>query len=184
MDRLRKISLLTKLIKKLYDNNSWCGETHIQKATYLLQELTKVPLGYDFILYKHGPFSFGLRDELTALRADNLIVIEPQSPPYGPRINITKRSEYIQGKYSITLNKYANNIDFVADRLKSKGVAELERLATAFLVTKDMGLETTPEARTKSLRALKSHVPYEQGLSAIHEIDEMTAAFKEESKNM
>lgn len=95
MDRMRKAGLLTRLIEELHNNGSWCGETHVQKATFFAQELTKIPLGFDFILYKHGPFSFDLRDELTALRADGLLKLETQWP-YGPRISPTQQSEYIK----------------------------------------------------------------------------------------
>ena len=83
MDRLRRAALLTRLIELLRKKGSWCGETHIQKSTFFVQNLMKVPLSFDFILYKHGPFSFDLRDELTGLRADGLIRLEPQWP-YGP----------------------------------------------------------------------------------------------------
>jgi len=43
-----------------------------------LQDLMRVPLELEFILYKHGPFSFDLRSELTSLRADELVKLEPQ----------------------------------------------------------------------------------------------------------
>src|SRR6516225_10114425 len=95
MDRLRMAAVLTRLIEQLRARGSWCGETHVQKATLFLQDLMCVPLGFDFILYKHGPFSFDLRDELTSLRADGLIKLEPQWG-YGPRIATTDRSHYIQ----------------------------------------------------------------------------------------
>ena len=39
-----------------------------------------MPLGYDFTLYKHGPFSFDLRDDIHALRADGLLDLEPRPP--------------------------------------------------------------------------------------------------------
>ena len=64
MTRLQRVAVLTKLTEKLHESGSWCGETHLQKAAYFLQELFNVLLVYEFILYKHGPFSFALRDEL------------------------------------------------------------------------------------------------------------------------
>ena len=68
MDRLQRASVLLALNEQLRAAGSWAGETHMQKATYFLQHLMGVPLAFDFILYKHGPFSFDLRDELTAMR--------------------------------------------------------------------------------------------------------------------
>src|ERR1700730_6421073 len=134
MNRLARAALLTRLVQDLRQRGSWCGETHIQKSTYLLQDLMKVPLGLEFILYKHGPFSFDLRDDLTGLRADELIKLEPHWP-YGPRVEPTDRCEYIQKIFSKTVDRYADSISFVADKLSHRGVADLERLATAFFVT-------------------------------------------------
>ena len=110
MDRLRRAALLTRLVERLRQQGSWCGETHVQKATFLLQRLMKVPLEYEFILYKHGPFSFDLRNELTSLRADDLLLLEPQVPPYGPRMICTERSRKIQALYPKTLRKYEDQL--------------------------------------------------------------------------
>ena len=73
MERLQKAAILTELAARLRREGSWCGHTHMQKATYFLQDLLGVPTGYEFILYKHGPYSFDLSEELAGLRADYLI---------------------------------------------------------------------------------------------------------------
>ena len=90
MDRFKRAVLLTAMAENLRKKGSWCGETHLQKATFFLQELQKVPIGFDFILYKHGPFSFQLRDELTSIRADGLFQLH-QHWPYGPASSLPKR---------------------------------------------------------------------------------------------
>lgn len=170
MNRLKKAAILTRLIQGLRGKNSWCGETHVQKATFLLQEMTQVPLGFDFILYKHGPFSFDLRDELTSLRADELIALEPQAP-YGPRIAVTDRCDYIQGLYPKTLSRYGKHLDFVADKIHEKGVAELECLATAFYVTALEGDKNSVEQRTEKIKELKPHLTRANALQGVKEID-------------
>jgi hypothetical protein len=170
MDRLRRAAVLTRLIDELRRKGSWCGETHVQKATLLLQDLMLVPLGFDFIIYKHGPFSFDLRDELTSLRADELVKLEPQWG-YGPRITTTDRSRYIQGLYSKTLEKYDESISLVTQKLAGKGVTELERLATAFYVTYDSVGDA--DERAAKLIALKPHIARDEAAIAIAEIDQM-----------
>lgn len=172
MDRLRRAALLTRLIERLRRKGSWCGETHVQKATLFLQDLMRVPLGFDFILYKHGPFSFDLRDELTSLRADALVKLEPQWP-YGPRIAATDRSKYIQGIYSKTVEKHDDSISFVAEKLGSKGVADLERLATALYVTRRTGTGTSIDARAAKLTALKPHIARDDAVAAVTEVDQI-----------
>jgi hypothetical protein len=158
----------------LRQKGSWCGETHVQKSTLFLQDLMRVPLGFDFILYKHGPFSFDLRDELTSLRADELTKLEPQWS-YGPRIATTERSKYIQGLYSKTLERYDSAISFVTDKLAGKGVNDLERLATGFYVTcRDAGHASLDE-RAAKLTELKPHVGRDDAVAAIREVDEIIA---------
>jgi hypothetical protein len=142
----------------------------VQKATLFLQDLTRIPMGFDFILYKHGPFSFDLRDELTSLRADELIKLEPQWP-YGPRIMTTDRSKYIQGLYSKTLEKYNDSISFIAEKLGAKGVADLERLATALYVTQRAGTDASIDKRAAKLTALKPHITRDDAVAAAMEVD-------------
>jgi hypothetical protein len=134
MERVKRAALLTRLVERLRMSGSWCGETHVQKAVLFLQELVRVPLGFQFILYKHGPFSFELRDELTAMRADELLTLEPQQPPYGPRIAVTPRAARLQTLFSKTIANFESRIELVAEEIADKGVSELERLATAFYV--------------------------------------------------
>ena len=163
-------AVLTRLIEQLRAHGSWCGETHVQKATLFLQDLTRVPLGFDFILYKHGPFSFDLRDELTSLRADGLIKLEPQWG-YGPRITTTDRSQYIQGLYPKTLQQYDGAISFVCSKLGSKGMAELERLATALYVTQHLAEDPSVDGRAAKITALKPHIGRDEAVVAITEVD-------------
>lgn len=174
MDRLRKAALLTRLIEQLRHKGSWCGETHVQKATLFLQDLMRIPLGFEFMLYKHGPFSFDLRDELTSLRADELVKLEPQRG-YGPRIATTDRTKYIQGLYSKTLGKYDSRISFVSEKLGSKGVSDLERLATAFYVTGRLDNHASVEDRAAKLTMLKPHVARDEAVAAVAEVDQIIA---------
>jgi hypothetical protein len=179
MDRLRKAALLTTLIQKLREQGSWSGETHVQKGIFILQELMEVPLEFDFILYKHGPFSFDLRDELTALRADELLSLERQPWPYGPRLAPTERSVNIQSLFSKTVATFENQINFVALKLGGKGVTELERLATALYVTREGESGPSVDERAERLVHLKPHVSLTDARDAIIESDRMSAEAKE-----
>ena len=168
MGRMRNAALITRLVEQLREHGSWCGETHVQKTTYFLQSLMHVPLGFDFILYKHGPFSFELRDELTALRADGLLLLK-HDHRYSPRILTTDKSKYIQDRFPNTLAKYDNRISFVAQKLGSKGVVQLERLGTALYV-KLQGDEA-PDQRVLKIRTLKPHITAHDAQRAVMEVD-------------
>ena len=170
MDRLRRAAILTRLIQELRKQGSWCGETHIQKATLFLQELLGVPLEFEFILYKHGPFSFDLKDDLVGLRADGLIHLEPQWP-YGPQVKASEQAAYIQKLYSRTLKNYERQIGFVAKKLGGKGVSDLERVATAYFVTDRFDLGPSVTRRAEKVSDLKPHIAIDAAEAAVAEVD-------------
>lgn len=174
MNQTKRSVILTELAKKLLAGGSWCGETHIQKATYFIQELLGVPTEYHFILYKHGPYSFDLHHELVDFRAARLFRLQAM-PPYGPSLVPTEVAEEIRARFPRTLKRYQRQIDFVASRLAEKTVAELERIATALYVTRKEGLRL-PEDRARSIHHLKPHVSFVQALAAVTEIDKMETA--------
>ena len=41
MERLQKAAILTELADQLRREGSWCGHTHMQKATYFLQSCSE-----------------------------------------------------------------------------------------------------------------------------------------------
>jgi hypothetical protein len=171
MERLQKAAILTELADQLRREGSWCGHTHMQKATYFLQDLLQVPTGYEFILYKHGPYSFDLSDEMTALRADYLIEFDHKSPGYGPGLVPTPTSQALRSRYPVTLAKHAREIAFVARAFGSKGVTDLEKLATALFVTRETGHTRGVDERARRLVELKPHVPLDQAIDAVREFD-------------
>lgn len=171
MKRGQRTALLGALCDKLRERGSWCGETHIHKSVYVLQELLGVDTDFDFVLYKYGPYSFDLRDELTRLRGLGLFDLE-QRYPYGPRIYSTEMMHEREERFPKTLARHAEKLDFVATHLGGKNVDGLERFATALYVTKDMSTATTEE-RAEYLRNLKPHVRPDDALAAVTELDEV-----------
>jgi uncharacterized protein YwgA len=177
MDRLRQYALVAGLAHRLRGKGSWCGETHLQKATYFLQKLQKVPVGFEFFLYKHGPFSFDLRDELTAMRSDGLLELRPQWP-YGPSFVPTAKSRELRQHYSKTLKKYQKQLDFVSHSLGNRNVAELEKLATALYITLEESMKSETQ-RAKRLHSLKPHVAVDDALKAVKAVDVIIKASKQ-----
>jgi hypothetical protein len=175
LNRLAQEAIIVGLARRLHDRGSWAGETHLQKATYLLHELWRVPFDFEFILYKHGPFSFELRDELGSMRADRLLTREPQLPPYGPRILVTERGAELEERFARTMDRYGGALDWVADRLGDRGVSELERLATALWVTRELTVSTSVAERAAAVTTVKPHVSSTDASDAVLEIDEMLA---------
>jgi uncharacterized protein YwgA len=177
MKRLQKAAVLASLIEELRAQDSWCGETHIQKNVYVLEELLGVDLGFDFTLYKHGPYSFDLSDQLSEMRADRLLGAEPQRPPYRPRLKLTETGRQLLERYPKTVRLYQEQVEQVAAKLAPKGVAELERLATALWVTRQHD-EADVRTRAGWITELKPHVRPGDAMDAVEELDDMIAVFQ------
>ncbi len=174
MNRLAQEAVLAGLARRLDQHGSWSGETHIQKAAYLLRELADVPFEFEFILYKHGPFSFELRDELASMRADRLLERQPQPAPYGPRILVTERGRELEQRLARTMERYGPRLEWVAEQVGPKNVLDLERLATALGITRQHP-QADDETRATELTQLKPHVHRDAALAAVREIDDLLA---------
>jgi len=169
MKRTQKLVVLSRLLSDIRKQGSWGGETHLQKAVYLLEELEGVPLEYPFVLYKHGPFSFDLRDELNLMRADGLMDLVPRPYPYGPSYMRTQAAGELEERFPKTLGALEKKIAFVANTVRDRSAADLEKLGTAlFLIKESPASEDLPLA--EGLHAAKPHVSVESALEAIHEM--------------
>lgn len=171
MDFLEKDLIILTLLDQLGQQGSWCGETHIQKSVYFLQEMLKVPLGFEFILYKHGPYSFELTDELTAIRANGFIEVVSRYP-YGPSLLPTTRTRCLKDKYPSTLAKFQDRVNLVADILGDKKVNDLERLATALFVTLNNN-DSSTQGRSLRINEIKPHISIEDAKEAVLTIDKL-----------
>ena len=174
MKPVEKNVIVLELADRLREKGSWCGETHVQKAVYFLQELLKVQLDFDFVLYKHGPFSFELQDELVSLRAYELLELEPQPNGYGPKLILSESGRALEQKSLGIVNQYSRQIDWLAGQLGKEGVVRLERLGTALYVSREKQLagKSEDEIITRVVE-LKPHVTKDQAELALREIRKM-----------
>ncbi len=169
MNNFERTSMLVSLVERLREHGSWAGETHLQKATYLLARVLGVPVDFEFILYKHGPFSFDLRNEMGVLRADGFFEWEVKSERCGPSLKPGPLSAVLKRQFPDAPVKYKSEIEFVAFHVGNKNVAVLERLATAIYVTIDE--RWAPELRAIRINELKRHVSLPEAETAVAEAD-------------
>lgn len=170
-NKLKRYAIVISLVEKLNKYGSWCGETHIQKAMYFLRELFPEVIDYPFTLYKYGPFSFELRDDIGIMVAEGFLQALPMYP-YGPKIIPGKLSQKIKELFPKTLNKYDKKIEFVAEKLKNKTVLDLEAIATALFVIKNYP-QLNLEKQADRLNYLKPHISFDQALSEIEKANEI-----------
>jgi len=164
------IALLGSLIAQLRTAGNWCGETHVQKTVYFLQTGCDVSIGYGFVLYKHGPYSFDLRLDISRLAGRRMLKHERSSPPYGPRLNTTEIMTRHIARHSDAIDRYSEDITRVVRFVGTRGVAELERLSTALYVTDRFG-KGPIDARARRINSLKPHVSVAMARDAVKELD-------------
>jgi uncharacterized protein YwgA len=174
---LKRRALITQLVGEMSAKGSWCGETHIQKGVFVGQELLGLPLDFDFILYKHGPFSFDLRDELARMQADGVLRDIVRPGPYGASLMPGELAKPLLAQFPKTRDKFSEKIRFVASALGDKGVNDLERIATALMITREKEGEST-DSRARRLVELKPHISRSDALDAVRSVDGLIAAAK------
>lgn len=141
-----------------------------------MQELAEVPLELNLTLYKHGPFSFELRDQLSSMVADGLLEVIPQTPPYGPKLAPTAQGLELAKRFPKTLEQHHRALDFIATKLGDRGVVELEELATALMVTREEHGKDA-EGLAQEINKLKSHVNLDEARRAVGVVAEMIREF-------
>jgi hypothetical protein len=166
-----RCALVVKLAKRLRECGSWCGETHLQKAMYIIQDLSKANFGYKFVIYKDGPYSFDLNNELSAMRASNILEFQFPKDGYGPSIAPTRFGDKLLGLHEENIAQYAPIIDFLADWFSAREVRYLEKIATAYYVT-TKNPRVPPAERAKRLNSLKPHVDILAAEEAVRIVDE------------
>jgi hypothetical protein len=71
------------------------------------------------------------------------------------------------------MQRYGPALDWVATQIKDRGVMELERLATAVWVTRDLGSDSPLEKRASELIKLKPHVSHDAAVTNLEEADQL-----------
>jgi hypothetical protein len=171
-----RCALVVQLAKKLRAKGSWCGETHLQKALYILQDLSHSNLSYKFVIYKHGPYSFDLNNELAAMRSANIIEFQFPKDGYGPTIAATAFGERVLSVNFENISAFDGVVDFLADWFEANDVRYLEKVATAYFITAK-NPRISASDRALKLNSLKPHVSITAAEEAVRIVDEKRSSF-------
>lgn len=172
-DLTHRAMILAELIKALHRANSWCGETHIQKAVFLLQNFGNSGLDYDFVLYKHGPYSFDLAADIASLRGANLVEFVFRLDGYGPSVQLTSLGSSILQNATFVAPKLPL-INFIASWLGPHDVRYLERIATAYFI-RQQNPHAEPNTLAARLREVKPHISEHDSILAVRQLEEKIA---------
>ena len=163
MENLARHSLIARLVHHMAEEGSWCGRSHIHKTLYALQTLFPLPdlLKAEFLLYRHGMYSFELDSDLAQMEFYGALELEPQ-PPYGPHYRSdTAVTKFLADNYGKELEGWTQQLEFVAKRVSPLNVRELEALSTVmYLVAEAQGNAEQMDQNVQLSRAreLKPHL--------------------------
>lgn len=175
MTRLQRAALVAELTRRLRERDGWAGETQVQKSVYFLQRMLGVPTERAYTLYKFGPFSFDLRDDLSDWRSAGFLALQPQRAPYGPRLTLGENVEPLLARNKDIIEQYDAELDFIADKLAPMRIGELERVATALYVTDDLRIRDTAQ-RAAKIHELKPHVSIDDATAGVQRLDDIRGA--------
>jgi hypothetical protein len=159
----RKHAFIIATVGALQDHEGWSGRTQLQKSLFLLKALTDVDVPFQYVLYKHGPYSFDLEEELVQVRSYAAVRVNP-IPAYGVTLELDKNADYVRRKAplnAVELQEIGRICAFAAP----KNVTALERIATAVWVRRQEGI-TEPYAVSQRVHVLKPHVSVEEAAAA------------------
>jgi len=167
---LNKHRFVLEVIERLNAVGSWTGKTHVQKSVFFTVGRDKIPTPFDYVLYKHGPFSFELGDVIEEMVSYSGIVAEPVQN-FGVMLKLGPQSDFIRDNTTIepeTLLEIEKVCQFVSNRK----VKELERLATAAWICHNEQISEETEVASR-LNSLKPHISETEALSAIGEVKDL-----------
>lgn len=179
LGELREAAVIATLIDRVAATGRFCGETLVQKSVFFLKELFHVPVSAGFQLYYYGPFSFDLRDQLQGMQADDFVKVKPHQ--YGATFVTGERYALLQRQFPKTIAKYEREIGFVVEQLATRGVGQLEPLATALFLTRAHP-EASVDERAGELNAVKPHVDLPVAIQSVKQIDAWIERYAPESQ--
>lgn len=164
--------LIGGVVKILRDRHSWTGETHIQKSAYIAKVLKKVPFESEFVLYKHGPYSFDMNKSLSHMRGRGLL-ITTANPGYGPTYKINEPLWQALNKASgDVFSRFEESLIDVCRNLANKNVSSLERVATAVFLRSE-NPDKDDEFLAREMVSIKPHILIESARVAFIEADKL-----------
>lgn len=130
MDKIDQKAIIALLIEKMNTGKLWASPFFLQKAVFLLQELYKIPLEFNFYIYKHAPFSNELQDTLNQMRIDDIIKVETNHLKPGNLI-INNNGKQILSKLK---KGPENEINSVINIMNEYPTSSLDHLTSAIYI--------------------------------------------------
>lgn len=168
-------ALIVTLAEKMQEKGNWFGKTALQKLVYLLETIYKVPCGYNFSLYIHGPFCNELMDDLDYMDALDSVSVNYDPQVNGYRILPGLKREEIKDKARDFLATYQAHIEKLLADFGTMKARDLELRSTIIFVERAAHREKRNLSRNEFLQevqSIKPHFSVAEIKSAIDELEE------------
>lgn len=170
MTTSREMLLIGGVVSALRARKSWTGETHVQKTCFVAKVKRGVPFESDFVLYKHGPYSFDLNMSIGHMLSRGLLVTQ-SNPGYGPSFGVNEALwRALDCGLSGIFSQFKETIDDVAASMARKNVSELEKTATAVFVNAEYS-QSSKDERASIITKIKPHISYTDAFASIEEAE-------------
>jgi hypothetical protein len=170
MTTSKEMVLIGGVARALRERGSWTGETHIQKASYILKIRRSIPFESEFVLYKHGPFSFDMNKSIVHMLSRGMLFAE-SNRGYGPSILVNNSLwNALDARLGNFFGNFQSDVYAICGLLARKNVAELERIATAVYVSVSFPLLSW-EDRAITISRLKPHIDRDAAMAALREAE-------------
>ena len=167
-------ALIVLLTEKMQENRQRFGKTALQKLIYLLQTVFKVPVGYQYSLYIHGPFCSELMDDLDYVSCIGGVAVTMDQGSNGYSISPAHDAALIKNKAQDFLTTYQPQIKKLLAEFGSMRVRDLELRSTIIFVDRDAvtsNREITRNDFIQEIKSIKPHFSYEEIKEAMEELE-------------
>jgi hypothetical protein len=173
MNRFARHVLIAELVRAMRDAGSWCGRTHIQKTLYSFQTLFHPGGEWEvrYILYKHGPYSFALDEDLAEMEFYGGLARE-QHRCSAARYEPGEGARALRERFGAGVEAWLPQLQFVAQRVGARNPRELEALSLLMFLATDSQeclQHSNEQARLSRVHELKPHLTDTEVRRAQHE---------------
>ena len=152
----KRLAVISKIVTK--DEN--LGKTALMKYIYLLQQVYKVPIGYDYEIYTYGPYSPEVTGDINLAADFDVIKLTYSSKHTGYEMQKTTQTEYFIAREKDFIDNHGDSISDVIRMFGGKTTKELE-LSTTIIYLYCTHLynkrDTSIGEVSKKVRAIKPH---------------------------
>jgi uncharacterized protein YwgA len=180
MDESVRRSIMLDLVHRLESQGPRVTMTSLQKLSYFLQEVLKVPLGLRFVMHYYGPYSFDLAHSISAMGAIGTIRVLRDPDGYGYWVHPadTDDTREMLDESKKERAGYAGALEKVASNLGGLQPWELELLSTCDFVRRLLRANNRPvddETVTREVHSLKPRFSEEQISGKLSKLDKIVA---------